>query len=81
MYSLQIDEALVSEITDLTEAKGVDRVLKLISILDVLSKKQARLIAPNAFHNVVSKKNELRINRDEFDSSFFQNKQKKIAIF
>jgi hypothetical protein len=26
-------------------------------------------------------KNELRINRDEFDSSFFQNKQKKIAIF
>ena len=30
--SFEIDEALVSEITDLTEAKGVNRVLKLISI-------------------------------------------------
>jgi AraC-like DNA-binding protein len=68
--SFEIDEALVSKIIDLTEAKGVDRVLKLISILDVLSKKKARLIAPNAFHNVVSKKNELRINKV---CSFIQN--------
>lgn len=68
--SFELDEALVSQIINLTEAKGVDRVLKLISILDLLSKKQTTFIAPNTFHNVVSKKNELRINKV---CSFIQN--------
>jgi len=57
------DEALVSKIIALTEATGVDRILKLLSILDVLSKRQSVFIASNTFHNVVSKKNEMRINK------------------
>lgn len=57
------DEALVSKILALVETKGVDRILKLISILDGLSKKEGAFIAANTFHNVVSKKNELRINK------------------
>lgn len=56
-------EVLVSKIIELTETNGVDRILKLISILDVLSKKQTTPIASNTFHNVVSKKSELRINK------------------
>jgi AraC-like DNA-binding protein len=35
----------------------------LISILDQLSKNQSILIAPNTFHNVVSRKSEVRINK------------------
>jgi AraC-like DNA-binding protein len=54
---------LVSKIIALTETNGVDKILKLISVLDDLSKKQPTLIASNSFHNVVSKKNEMRINK------------------
>ncbi|MFY8068810.1 MAG: AraC family transcriptional regulator [Flavobacterium sp.] len=57
------DEELVSKIIALTETNGVDKILKLISVLDDLSKKQPTLIASNSFHNVVSKKNEMRINK------------------
>lgn len=57
------DEELVSKIIALTETNGVDKILKLISVLDDLSKKQPILIASNSFHNVVSKKNEMRINK------------------
>jgi AraC-like DNA-binding protein len=57
------DEELVSKIIALTVTNGVDKILKLISILDDLSKKQPILIASNSFHNVVSKKNEMRINK------------------
>jgi AraC-like DNA-binding protein len=57
------DEELVSKIIALTESNGVDKILKLISVLDDLSKKQPTLIASNSFHNVVSKKNEMRINK------------------
>lgn len=59
----KVNQALVSKIIDLTESKGVDRILKLISILDGLSKEDALFIAPNTFHNVVSKKSEMRINK------------------
>ena len=41
------DEALVSRILDLVETKGIDRILKLVSILDDLSKEQATFIASN----------------------------------
>jgi AraC-like DNA-binding protein len=57
------DEELVSKIIALTETNSVDKILKLISVLDDLSKKQPTLIASNSFHNVVSKKNEMRINK------------------
>lgn len=59
----EASEVVVSKMMSLTESKGVDRILKLISILDDLSKKQIKLIAPNAFHNIVSKKSEMRINK------------------
>ena len=57
------DEQLVSKIIELNQTNGVDRILMLISILDILSKKQFKFIAPNTFHNVVSKKSEARINK------------------
>lgn len=59
----EADGELVSKLIDLPHATGIDRIIKLISLLDVLSKKQVSLIAPNTFHNVVSKKNEMRINK------------------
>ena len=47
----------------------------MISILDILSKKQIKLIAPNTFHNVVSRKSEVRINKVcLFIQNNFQNK-------
>ncbi|MBM6498465.1 AraC family transcriptional regulator [Flavobacterium macrobrachii] len=61
--SFEASEVIFSKIIDLTKSKGVDRILNLVSILDLLSKEQARLIAPNTFHNVLSKKSELRINK------------------
>lgn len=69
------DEQLVTKIIEITKTNGVDRILKLISILDILSKKQIKLIAPNTFHNVVSKKSEVRINKVcLFIQNNFQNK-------
>ncbi|MFY8107333.1 MAG: AraC family transcriptional regulator [Bacteroidia bacterium] len=59
----QVNELLLSKILQLTESKGIERILGLISILDDLSKKSGDLIASNTFHNVVSKKNEIRINK------------------
>ena len=59
----EVDKELISRIINLPETKGIDRVLKLIAILDLLSKKQKKFIASNTFHNVVSKKSEMRINK------------------
>jgi AraC-like DNA-binding protein len=74
----QPDDQLVSKIIELNETNGVDRILNLISILDILSKKQFKFIAPNTFHNVVSKKSEARINKV---CLFIQNNfQKKIYL-
>ena len=71
----EYDEKLISKIVDLTETQGVDRIINLISILDQLSKNQSILIAPNTFHNVVSRKSEVRINKVcLFIQHNFQNK-------
>ncbi|WP_298117577.1 AraC family transcriptional regulator [Flavobacterium sp.] len=73
--SFETNEVIVSKIIGLTESSGVDRILKLITILDDLSKQQATFIASNTFHNVVSKKNEMRINKVcQFIQSNFNNK-------
>jgi AraC-like DNA-binding protein len=61
--SFEADESIVSKIIDLSTSNGMDRIINLISILDDLSKKKTKSIASNTFHNVVSKKNELRINK------------------
>ena len=73
--NFKYDEQLISKIIELNETNGVNRILKLITILDILSKKQFKLIAPNTFHNVVSKKSEVRINKVcLFIQNNFQNK-------
>ena len=61
--SFEADLSIVSKIINLSTANGMDRIINLISILDDLSKKQTKRIASNAFHIVVSKKNEMRINK------------------
>jgi AraC-like DNA-binding protein len=61
--SFEIDDQLISKIVKLTTTSGMDKILKFLSILDDLSKKQLSPIAPNTFHNVVSKKSEMRINK------------------
>ncbi len=61
--SFETDDLLISKIVELTATNGMDKILKFLSILDDLSKKQLKPIAPNTFHNVVSKKSELRINK------------------
>jgi AraC-like DNA-binding protein len=73
--SFETDDQLISKIIGLTAYDGMDRVLKFLSILDDLSKKQLKPIAPNTFHNVVSKKSEMRINKVcLFIQNNFQNK-------
>jgi len=57
------EKEITSKLKELLTAKGMDRILKLISILDVLAKKTNRIINPNTFHNILSTKNELRINK------------------
>ncbi len=60
---IAVDEVLVSHILALPKMHGIDKVLKLIWILEEITKKQCDFIASNTFHNIVSKKNELRINK------------------
>jgi AraC-like DNA-binding protein len=54
---------LADRLVDLTNATGIDRVVKLVSILELLSQQSATPIASNAFHTVASPKSELRINK------------------
>lgn len=61
--SFEKDDKLISKIVELTTTSGMDKILKFLSLLDDLSKKQLSPIAPNTFHNVVSKKSEMRINK------------------
>jgi len=61
--SFEKDDQLISKIVELTTTSGMDKILKFLSLLDDLSKKQLSPIAPNTFHNVVSKKSEMRINK------------------
>jgi AraC-like DNA-binding protein len=56
------DETMGETLINLTKSTGIERIMKLISTLDILSKKQAPFIAPNTFHTISSKKSEMRIN-------------------
>jgi AraC-like DNA-binding protein len=77
-FRFHADDDMISKLIEITESQGMERVLKLIYILDSLSKKPAEFIAPNAFHNVVSKKSELRINKV---CTFIQNNfNQKISL-
>jgi AraC-like DNA-binding protein len=58
----QADEIMSATMIDLAKSAGIERIMKLISILDILSKKPTSYIAPNTFHTISSKKSEMRIN-------------------
>ena len=60
--SFDANSKLVDSIKTLTELDGMDKILKLISVLHALSQTKYKLIAPNTFHTIVSKKSEMRIN-------------------
>jgi AraC-like DNA-binding protein len=58
----QADEIMSATMIDLAKSAGIERIMKLISILDILSKKPTSYVAPNTFHTIYSKKSEMRIN-------------------
>jgi AraC-like DNA-binding protein len=59
----KISKALESKMIEITQIEGMDKVLKLIAVLNELSGEENTFITENPFHNVVSKKNSLRINK------------------
>ncbi|MFM2213194.1 MAG: hypothetical protein RL427_457 [Bacteroidota bacterium] len=61
--SFESNDTIVSKIIALTESHGIDRIVLLLSILDLLSKMPNLTIAPNSFHTIASKKSEMRINK------------------
>jgi AraC-like DNA-binding protein len=60
--SFEANSKWVESIKSLTELDGMDKIMRLISVLHELSQTKYKLIAPNTFHTIVSKKSELRIN-------------------
>lgn len=61
--SFEANQNIFAKIIELTKVNGIERIVKLISILDLLSHEKTKFIAPNTFHNIVSKKSEMRINK------------------
>lgn len=57
------NKEVITKIIDLVEIKGFDRILKLLSALELLSATEIRTLASNSFHNIVSKESEIRINK------------------
>ena len=53
---------MLAALTNLINAEGYNRILKLISILNELSQIQYKFIAPNTLHTIATKKSERRIN-------------------
>ena len=60
--SFDANSKLIDSIMTLTELDGMNKILRLISVLHELSQTKYKLIAPNTFHTIVSKKSEMRIN-------------------
>ncbi len=58
-----VDESISKAIFDIIETEGLERVLKLISILNLLSIQESKQLATRSFQNVISKKFETRINK------------------
>jgi AraC-like DNA-binding protein len=57
------ENQIVSNLTTLPDTSGMSSILKLVFILEELSKNTSRCISANTFHTVVSEKNEHRINK------------------
>jgi len=60
--AFEATQELVQAIKTLIEKEGIDRILQLISALNQLAQSNYKLITPNTFHTIASKKSELRIN-------------------
>ena len=57
------DDALVDKLVSLGQTKEMDSILSLLSILQNLTEKSGSNLCPDAYHNVISKKFETRINK------------------
>ena len=57
------DAALVDKLVSLGQTKEMDSILSLLSILQNLTEKSGSNLCPDAYHNVISKKFETRINK------------------
>lgn len=57
------NETWHNQLLQITESRGMERILKLIRVLDDLSREPIHMISSNTFHIIVSKKNEMRINK------------------
>lgn len=57
------DDALVDKLVSLGQTKEMDSILSLLSILQDLTEKSGSNLCPDAYHNVISKKFETRINK------------------
>jgi AraC-like DNA-binding protein len=57
------DAALVDKLVSLGQTKEMDSILTLLSILQDLTEKSGSNLCPDAYHNVISKKFETRINK------------------
>jgi AraC-like DNA-binding protein len=60
--SFDANSKLVDSIKTLIDLDGMDKILRLILLLNELSQIKYNLIAPNTIHTIVSKKSEMRIN-------------------
>ncbi len=57
------DDALVDKLVSIGQTKEMDSILSLLSILQNLTEKSGSNLCPDAYHNVISKKFETRINK------------------
>jgi len=57
------DDALVDKLVSIGQTKEMDSILSLLSILQDLTEKSGSNLCPDAYHNVISKKFETRINK------------------
>lgn len=57
------DAALVDKLVSIGQTKEMDSILSLLSILQNLTEKSGSNLCPDAYHNVISKKFETRINK------------------
>lgn len=57
------DAALVYKLVSIGQTKEMDSILSLLSILQNLTEKSGSNLCPDAYHNVISKKFETRINK------------------
>lgn len=61
--NFKASNALVTKLNTILQSNNFEKLINLLSLLNDLSKESYRLISPNSFHTIVTKKNEKRINK------------------